>query len=71
MMENPPPVTEQAAPQPGDTAPVTEQGTQAESSNQVPTVPATTDKAQTEPAKQQEPAPAATGPAPNAEKKSQ
>ena len=71
MMENPPPVTEQAVPQPGTAAPANEQTTPAESANQAPAAPATTDKAPAEPAKQQEPAPAATETAPNAEKKSQ
>ena len=71
MMENPLPLTEQAAPQPEATAPANEQATPAESANQAPAAPATTDKAPVEPAKQQEPAPAATGTTPNAEKKSQ
>jgi preprotein translocase subunit SecG len=69
MMENTPPVTEQAAPQTGTAAPVNEQATPAEPTQQEPAVPATTDKAPAEPAKQQEPA--ATGAAPDAETKSQ
>jgi len=71
MMENPPSVTEQAAPQTGTAAPANEQTAPAESTNQAPAAPATTDKTPAEPAKQQEPAPAATGTAPSAEEKSQ
>lgn len=69
MMENLPPVTEQAAPQTGTTAPVSEQATPAESAKQESAAPATTDKAPAEPANQQEPA--AAGSASDAEKKSQ
>jgi preprotein translocase subunit SecG len=71
MMENPPPVTEQAAPQTETATPANEQTTPTEPANQAPAAPATTDKTPAEPAKQQEPAPAATGTAPNAETKSQ
>ena len=71
MMENPPPVTEQAEPQPETAAPANEQAIPSDSAQQEPAAAATTEKAPAEPAKQQESAPAATETAPNAEKKSQ
>jgi preprotein translocase subunit SecG len=71
MMENPPSVTEQAAPQPGTAPPANEQAAPAESTKPESAAPATTDNASAEPAKQQETSPAATDKDPGTEKKSQ